>query len=222
MSGISSISVVVPAYNAERYLAEAVDSVLNQAVPPGEVIVVDDGSTDATGDIARSFGPPVRVMTRPNGGIGAARNSALSEVTGDLLAFLDADDVWPIDRTGLLVERLESDGSLDGVFGAVVEFGEGIEDKPAVPAPLASSMLIRRASFERVGPFREDIRVGEFIDWYARADERGLRFAQIGAVVLRRRLHETNTGRLQRDARPDYVRVLRAALQRRRQAQSDG
>lgn len=215
---MTTISVVIPAYNAAAFLAEAVSSVLGQSEPVDQVIVVDDGSTDTTADIARSFGQPVEVIGRANGGIGAARNSALALVSGELLAFLDADDVWPDGRIAALRRVLGSDPSTDAVFGKVVEFGEGMDETAPVAAPLASSMLIRRESFERVGPFREDIRVGEFIDWYARAQELGLKFAQIDDVVLRRRLHETNTGRLQRDARPDYVRVLRAALQRRREA----
>lgn len=222
MSESVSISVVIPAYNAARFLREALESVFNQELPPSQVMVVDDGSTDGTGDIARSFGDAIQFVRRENGGIGAARNTALPLCTGEMLAFLDADDVWPSSRLARLAQRLVANPETDAVFGQVVEFGEGLEDSAPADGALASSMLIRRASFDRVGPFREDIRVGEYIDWYARAVDAGLKFEQIHDVVLRRRIHETNTGRVQRDARPDYVRVLREALQRRREAGRSG
>jgi glycosyltransferase involved in cell wall biosynthesis len=222
LSDSPSISVVIPAYNAARFLGEALASALTQDLPPTQVIVVDDGSTDGTGDIAKSFGDAIQFVRRENGGIGAARNTGLQRCTGEMLAFLDADDVWPVDRLARLAERLVANPEADAAFGQVVEFGEDIEDSLPQEGALASSMLIRRSSFERVGPFREDIRVGEYIDWYARAKDAGLKFVQISEVVLRRRLHETNTGRLQRDARPDYVRVLREALHRRREAGRSG
>ena len=210
-------AVIIPAFNAERFLGEAIESVLRQDPAPSRVVVVDDGSSDGTAEIALQFGASVELIRRENGGIGAARNTGLQHTTCAFLAFLDADDVWPAGRQTAMADALTSQPEADGVFGAVVEFGEGREDGPATPASMASSILIRRASFDRVGGFREDVRVGEFIDWFARAQDCGLRFVHVPEVVLRRRLHETNTGKLQRDARPDYVRVLRAALQRRRE-----
>lgn len=89
-----SVSVVIPAFNAERFLAEAIRSALNQLLPPLEVIVVDDGSTDGTGEIARSFGEPVRCIRRENAGPSAARNRGIREARGEFIAFLDADDRW--------------------------------------------------------------------------------------------------------------------------------
>src|SRR5438045_1880854 len=89
-----SVSVIIPCYNAAEFLAECLDSVCRQTVPPAEVIVVDDGSTDATAQIARAFGPPVRVISQANAGPSAARNRAMDEAQGDWVAFSDADDVW--------------------------------------------------------------------------------------------------------------------------------
>lgn len=210
------ISVVIPAYNAEAYLGEALESVLAQEPTPSEVIVVDDGSTDLTANVAQGFGRRVLLLKQENRGIGAARNAGAAATSGRLLAFLDADDLWPAGRLAALVGAL-ADG-VDGVFGRVVEFAEGAADGEPTTAALAGSMLIRRDSFDRVGPFREDVRVGEFVDWFARAQDQGIRFTNVETVVLRRRLHASNTGLLQRDARSDYVKVLRAALHRRREA----
>ena len=89
-----AISAVMPAFNAERFLAEAIRSVLAQSLPPVEVIVVDDGSTDSTGEIARSFGEPVRCIRQQNAGPSAARNRGIREARGEFIAFLDADDWW--------------------------------------------------------------------------------------------------------------------------------
>jgi glycosyltransferase involved in cell wall biosynthesis len=90
----NTITAIIPVHNGERHLAEAIQSVLAQTLPPGEIIVVDDGSTDASAAIAQSFGAPVRVLAQPNLGPAAARNLGLAHATGDLLAFLDADDLW--------------------------------------------------------------------------------------------------------------------------------
>lgn len=87
------VTVVIPAFNAERYLADALESVERQTHQPNECLVVDDGSTDATETVARSF-PFVRYVHKPNGGDASARNRGIEEARGDLIAFLDSDDVW--------------------------------------------------------------------------------------------------------------------------------
>lgn len=209
------VSVVIPAYNAVRFLAEAIDSVLTQVGAAREVIVVDDGSTDGTGSVAASFSE-VKLVNRENGGIGAARNTGIREATGEFLAFLDADDIWPPGRLNALHRALSDD--VDAVFGQAIQFGEGRESSPPQAALVASTMLIRIETFRRVGEFDEHVKVGEFIDWWARAEEGGVRWTQIPDVVLRRRIHTTNTGIVQAGSRVDYTRVLRAALERRRGA----
>lgn len=88
------VSVVIPTYNSAPLVVEAVRSVLAQTRPAAEVLVVDDGSTDDTADRLAGFGSPVRVIRKENGGVSSARNRGVAEATGDLIAFLDADDVW--------------------------------------------------------------------------------------------------------------------------------
>lgn len=92
--GELSISVVIPAFNAERWIRDAIQSVLGQTEPPLECIVVDDGSTDRTGDEVRRFGGRVRLIRQSNAGVSAARNTGVEVAQADLVAFLDADDVW--------------------------------------------------------------------------------------------------------------------------------
>ncbi len=91
------ISVIMPCYNAEAYLREAVDSVLGQTYPNVELIVVDDGSTDRYLDLLRAYGDRIKLLSQPNQGPYPARNHGLAQADGDYVAFLDADDWWSLD-----------------------------------------------------------------------------------------------------------------------------
>src|SRR5436305_1029668 len=88
------ISVIIPVYNGERYLGEAIESVLAQSYHWLEIILVDDGSTDGSATVAKQFSPAVQVVRQPNLGAGAARNRGIALAQGEFLAFLDADDLW--------------------------------------------------------------------------------------------------------------------------------
>ena len=88
------VSALICVRNGERYLGEAIDSALGQSVPPAEVIVAEDGSEDRSAEVARSFEPKVRLIQGPPAGLGAARNRAVAASAGELIAFLDCDDVW--------------------------------------------------------------------------------------------------------------------------------
>jgi glycosyltransferase involved in cell wall biosynthesis len=225
MSG-SDVSVVVPLHNGERYVAEALRSILEQTFPPREVIVVDDGSTDSGPAIVRGFATAVRCVSQPQAGLAAALNHGFREASGSLIASLDADDLWMPDKLALQVAAMEADPGLDLVFGGVEQFHSpelGKQERASigartgtVPGYLRSAMLATAAAMERVGPFDTRWRVGEFIDWYMRATEAGLRMTTLPELVLRRRLHRANSTTLAGDARTDYARVVKAALDRRR------
>ena len=215
-----SIATIIPAYNCERYLAEAIESVLAQNYRPLEIIVIDDGSTDDTAKIAKRFEPAVQYCFQGNGGIGSARNRGIELAHSDFIAFLDADDLWPEGKLEHQMLAFHDNREIEAVFGLVQQFEQSSGGTTDVGAPmtgqLASSMLIRRESFDRVGPFRTDIKLGEFVDWYMRASEKGLRSRMLAEVVLRRRIHDSNTGLRHRDSSSDYVRLLKNALDRRR------
>ncbi|MGE3074357.1 MAG: glycosyltransferase family 2 protein [Dehalococcoidia bacterium] len=208
------ISVVIPVFNNAALVGQAIESVLAQgSTPPVEIIVVDDGSDDDSGEVAARYAG-VEVIRRANGGIGAARNTGIEVASGEMVAFLDADDLFPASRQAAMLAAM---GEFEAVFGQVAQFrDDGWESLPA-PAKLAGTMLIRRAAFDRVGPFDETVRVGEFVDWWSRAEEAAITSVSIDATVLRRRIHTTNTGIVHVGSRVDYTRVLRAALERRRQ-----
>jgi glycosyltransferase involved in cell wall biosynthesis len=225
------ISVMIGVYNGAKYIGEAIESVLGQDYRPLELIVVDDGSDDGSGEVASSY-PEVRCVRQERGGNGAARNRAVELATHDFFAFVDADDRFTPGKLTRQMAALDADPTLDMVFGHVREFvspelseEERAGVRPPAPEPLPwtapNLMLIRRASFERVGPFSEELRVGVTVDWFARASEAGLRSLVLPDVVLERRLHTQNNGLRERDARTQYLQVIRAAMERRRAASTD-
>ncbi|MCW5881061.1 MAG: glycosyltransferase family 2 protein [Anaerolineae bacterium] len=226
MSDTPLVSVVLPVYNGAAYLAEALASVQAQTYRPIEMIVVDDGSTDASGDVARQATSQARLLYQANQGAGAARNRGVAEASGDLLAFLDQDDVWVSEKLAWQVSALDADPTLDIVFGHVQQFFSPDLDTasrarlhcPDHPQPglLPSALLIRRAAFERVGAFERGWRVAEWAEWYVRAVDLGMRAVMLPQVVARRRLHAANTGLAARNAAPEYARLLKARLDRRR------
>lgn len=219
------ISVIIPVYNGERYLAEAITSVLRQSLLPTEIIVVDDGSTDGSAAVAAGFGGRVRVNTQPNAGPAAARNLGVQMAHGDLLAFLDADDLWLPDKLTRQLAYLQADPRLDCVFGQVEQFispdGSAAQRAALPPQPIMNglhvgTMLIWRRAFMAVGPFATTWTIGEFIDWYGRAQTRGLHAAVLPEIVMRRRWHDANLTRRTQAQRNDYAKVLKRHLDAKR------
>src|SRR5262245_14462630 len=157
------ISVVIPVYNGAPYLGKAIKSVLRQSIPVLEVIVVDDGSTDDSADVAGSFGEPVRVVQQANSGPAAARNSGIQHAGGDFLAFLDADDLWTEQKLEWQLRALRQPPYPDVVYGMAEEFhSEELDDtarrsiralKSIQVAHVAGAMLISSENFHRVGLF---------------------------------------------------------------------
>jgi hypothetical protein len=156
----------------------------------------------------------------------------MAAATGDHLAFLDADNRWTENKLALQLASLAG-GDLDIVFGGVVQVrdvdwapalaaGE-LRPGPIMPGYTVCTALLRRSTFERVGPFDSRWRAGEFIDWYLRAIELGVRVGEVPEIVVWRRLHDANHGIVQRAAyAPDYLRIVRAGLDRRRAHESSG
>jgi glycosyltransferase involved in cell wall biosynthesis len=218
------VSVVVAVRDGERYLAETLDSILGQSVPPGEVVVVDDGSTDATQAVLEPYAG-VRIVAQEPEGVAAALNHGVAASTGELVAFLDADDVWPPTSLECRITRLAAPDRPEAVCGRIAQFVSPELDPAAarafrfdptpVHAPMFQTMLIRRSAFERVGPLATDYVIGANIDWVSRARAAGVRTAQVEDVVALRRLHESNLGVTERRRQTeDLVRVVRAHRRR--------
>lgn len=226
MSLIESISVIIPVYNAEKYLGEAVESVLNQTVMPLEIILVDDGSTDQSTDIAKNYFPDVYLITQENKGGAGARNTGIRHSKGDLLAFLDDDDIWPPDHLEKLLALLKTRKELHLAFGHVQQFVSGEieslshripEGHEIMPGYVAGASLTKKVVFDEVGLFNEDLVLAEYIDWFSRAKDAGFLFDIIDDVVLKRRIHGNNIGITKRDHRIDYIKVLKQSINRKRE-----
>jgi glycosyltransferase involved in cell wall biosynthesis len=220
-----SVTVIIPAYNAARYLGEALESVRAQTGGVAEILVVDDGSTDET-RAWESRVAGVRWIAQPHAGAAAARNAGAAVATSSYVAFLDADDRWLPGKLALQWAAFDRQPEVDMVFGHACQFrspelSHGADlcvDTTPMPGIIPGTLLMARETFRRVGPFDTAWRVGEFIDWYARAQALGLRSVTIPEVLLERRIHDDNLGIRERAAQSDYARILKAALDRRRKA----
>ena len=228
MSQPPRVSVVIPVHNGERYLAAAIESVLAQRSPAHEIVVVDDGSTDGTPGVVSGFGEAVRYVHQDNAGPGAAMNRGAGMAEGDHIGFLSADDLWTPEKLALQLAALRDEPEADLVFGHVQHFlspeldpetAAGLHCPPdPMPATSAGTLLTRLETFCRVGGFDQSYRVGEFFDWYARANDLGLTTRILPDVVSRRRVHGDNHSRRSRAPETGYARVLKANLDRRRAA----
>ncbi|MDD5364665.1 MAG: glycosyltransferase family A protein [Gallionellaceae bacterium] len=221
------ISVVIPAWNAAATLAETLDCVAAQSRPADEVIVVDDGSTDASAEIAVSHPLRLRLLRKAHSGAPATMNLGVASATGDCLAFLDADDLWPADKLQRQADILAARPDLDGVLGhfesfvcpsvPAVEAGRFVVPSAPQPGWLTGTLLVRTEAFARVGHFAEDLSNGFAIDWFDRARAAGLGFAMLDAVLLRRRLHPGSLAARNRGSDAAMLEMARRAIARRRQ-----
>jgi glycosyltransferase involved in cell wall biosynthesis len=214
------VSVISPVFNGEAFIAEAIASVVAQDYRPLEIIVVDDGSTDRTREIVRGI-PEVTLIECPHRGAGSARNAGVRAAKGELLAFIDADDLWTPNKLTTQIEAVSADSNLEAVFSHVTEFrGEDIANQSEpMAAPMLGTMLIKRASFERIGWFADEPTAVEGVDWYLRASEQSLRSRVLPDVLYRRRIHSANRSIVNRDPSA-YLRAIKSSLDRRRAAEN--
>lgn len=222
------VSCIVPVFNGERHLREAIASIRAQTHGPLEIIVVDDGSTDATGSVARSFGDAVRYVAQPNAGPAAARNTGIANATGELIAFLDADDRWHPEKLARQMECFQHQPALDVCLAHVQNFWvEELREEAeqwrehfrAQPiAGYTSVALLARADvFARVGVYEARLKHGADADWFARAEEAGAAIAVLDDVLVYRRLHPENRSRVWSDrSQEEILRVMKSIVDRRR------
>lgn len=213
----ATVSVIMAAYNAEKYLREALESVFAQDWQPFEVILVDDGSVDGTAEIATSF-PGVRYVRQENAGAAAARNAALALAEGAFVANFDADDVLPPTRLGLQARYLTEHSNIGCVLGrqawinAPASLARDAVYGDIDGIPLSSAMF-RREILNALGGYDTTFVVGEDTDVLIRMREQGLAYTVLPEVVLYRRYHE---GSLSSTNGPhsQLIRSLRAKLER--------
>ena len=224
-------SIIVPVYNGERFVAEALDSIFAQDYRPIEVIVVDDGSSDRTPEIVRSIGE-IRDLRHPNQGIAATRNAGIREAHGEFIAFLDADDVMLPDKLSVQIKYLSEHPAVGCVLCRHKIFLEPGTPMPAwlIPdrilgdpggiAPL--SAVVRRSSIERAGGFDPAYRVGEGMEWLGRLRAAGVTIAVVPEVLMLRRIHDSNLTHRNRELREALLRGLKGKIDRTRASRPTG
>lgn len=220
------VSVVIPVFNGERFLRDAVQSVLAQKYSSLEIIIVDDGSTDDTATVARSFPETVHYLHQPNQGPAAARNRGIEHAQGGLIAFADADDLWPAGKLELQLSYLLRDPNIDIVLGRIqqVLLSEAVNGQTQSQefgetgfSVNLGSAVIRKSVFERVGLFDETMRYSEDVDWFMRAREGGAAIVTVDAVTLLYRQHEQNMTRGKSTSDLNVLKALKKSLDRRRE-----
>ncbi len=226
------ISVIIPAFNAETTIAETLDSVAHQTRQPLEIIVVDDGSTDSTAAIAGKHHLLPRVIRTKNKGAAAAINCGIAAATGDLLAFIDADDLWLEKKLELQCALFDHEPVIDVVFSYMESFiCQSVPREvaarlvfPVGPQPgfVIGTLMARHDVFLRYGFLDPSLRTGYFIDWFSRARSEGLNFEMLPQVFLKRRVREGTLGRrLTGDGdglSADFIEIARRAIARNRKS----
>ncbi|HEX3579222.1 MAG TPA: glycosyltransferase, partial [Thermoanaerobaculia bacterium] len=177
--------VVLPVYNREHAVTRAIRSVLAQTWTPLELIVIDDGSTDGTRDVLDSFGSRITIIEQPHAGAYVARNRGLRHSRGELIAFIDSDDVWLPDRLAAQIPLMQR-AEVGLVFGDVVHVRPGHDRRHVTSFQVApprrgrmaaqfawcnfvptSTVLVRRSCIEEAGGFAEDIPLScDYLMWF--------------------------------------------------------
>ena len=222
------VSCIVPVFNGECYLQEALDSILGQTYQSLEIIVVNDGSTDGTEEIVESYGEKVRYLFQANAGPAAACNLGINASQGEFIAFLAADDLWHREKIERQMARFQKRPENDLCVTHIKNFwipelkkeAEMFKNHSiakAMPGYTSVTLLARGDLFENVGEFNPELQHGSDVEWFMRAADQGAVMELMPDVLVYRRLHKTNRSRrLASNSRDTFLRILKASLDRRR------
>lgn len=218
------ISVIIPTYNAAKFIRDAIQCVLDQDYPSVEIIVIDDGSTDNTEEIIQSIDADIRYYKQDNNGAASARNRGIKDASSHLIAFLDVDDLWPENNLRVLVDELMDDPELQVVHGHAQlmmmddetgKFEYVGNPEESFPYYIGAG-LYRRSVFQDVGLFDEELAFAEDTDWFERAKHLGMPVKRIDQVTLFVRRHDNNmtSGKADHELHP--LRMVKKTLDRLR------
>ena len=224
------VSVVIPVYNGELYLNDALTSLQAQTYRRFQAIVVDDGSTDRTAEIAKSF-REAQYLFQENAGPGPARNRGIRIAKGDFFTFLDSDDIWPEHRLRTQIEFMSEQPDVAFAVGRCKTFIQRGFSKPAWVDEAAlqgqqigyfpGTLMATRNAFNTVGFFNPHFRVGEGAEWFVRAKESGLPMAVIDEVLLHRRVHQSNLTHQGDQINSNILLALKESMDRKRKRKID-
>ena len=222
------VSVILPVYNEERFVADALDSILCQDYHPLEIIAVDDGSTDHTARILQSY-RELQYVYQTNQGVASARNKGISVSRGELIAFLDADDIWACNKLKVQTDCLLSNAAVVYTLGWQHDFLEPGTDRPFWVRKehllkdhigFLPTLVARRTIFDQVGLFNTDYITSEDVEWFARVRHAGIPMVLVPEIVLYRRIHDSNLSYRTRVGDPMLFSALRASIRRKRSEES--
>jgi glycosyltransferase involved in cell wall biosynthesis len=218
------ISVIICVYNGEAYLSEAIECVHQQDYSNIELIVVNDGSTDATPEIAKSHRQAKLISHEINRGLPAARNTGIQAAKGDYIAFLDADDLWMPNKISTQVRFHQENQDYKYSFTRERFFFEdGAEQPNWTKKPVfqedhiaycAGSMLFDAVLFKTVGQFNPEFRNGDTTEWIFRAKDQGYLGGRIEEVLLLRRIHKNNLSSLIKEENKSLLKAVKASINR--------
>jgi glycosyltransferase involved in cell wall biosynthesis len=214
------VSVVMPVFNGERFLAQAIESVLAQTWSPVETIVVDDGSTDRSADIARGY--PVTYLHQEHSCVAAARNRGVAGARGELVSFLDHDDVWVPRKLELQVDALARRPSAGICMCRFQTLGDAsAEGGASYSTGQLGTLLVRREVFDEVGLFDTSYPSGDDTDWFLRTKDLGVELVTLDEPLQRYRIHAASMS-ASRDPRERMrlrLRLLQTSIRRKRARQ---
>lgn len=217
MSNQQLVSIIIPAFNAEKYIADTIESALAQTYQNHEIIVVDDGSDDDTALVVKRF-PQVVLIQQSNAGVGAARNTALKHARGEVIALLDADDIWLPKKLSAQFKYWADHPELEIIFSLAQNIttylpGAPITSKfPILEAPVPSTSIFRSELLSKIGYFDSNVKVGEFADWYGKIINAKIKKGCVPELLVFRRIHGENIGIRKKNLQVEYVRVLKRKL----------
>jgi glycosyltransferase involved in cell wall biosynthesis len=219
------ISVIIPVYNGEAFIKEAIESVIRQNIDGIEILVIDDGSTDHTKDIVAAMPyESIVYLYQENQGPSHARNLGLKKARYDYISFLDADDVWPASKLHTQLNAFHISPLLEMV-GGLIEYlyMPGSEDrkkqldieKPVFNVQLGA-LLVRKEIVDIIGYFNENMRLSEDQDWLLRAREKKISIHILNEVMLYYRIHPGNVTKHKTTKDLHVLKALKLSLDRRR------
>ena len=224
------VSVIVPVYNGERFLDEALRSILDQTYPSVEIIVVDDGSVDQSAEIIQAY-KNIQYIYQANQGVTVARNTGVSVAQGEFIAFLDQDDRWTPHKLTEQIGYLQDHSEVGFVLSHARMF---LENGAGVPTWLKADYVsedhvgfipgtftVRKQIFKEIGGFDANLQIASDIDWFSRAIDAGVKLYVLPEVLLHKRVHTANLSFQEEAIRGELLKLFRASIQRKRSKQSD-
>lgn len=228
------ISVIIPVFNGEKYIAEAIQSVLNQKsvlnqnYEPLEILVIDDGSTDETASVVKSIDANINYFYQNNQGVAMARNTGLKNTKGDFITFIDSDDLWPANKLSIQLARFSGKPHLEIVQGYIRRFISpnsptppnfiiGKDDAPVFALHLGAGVF-KKSVFKKIGLMDGNMKYAEDIDWFLRAIENQVSISVSDEIVYFYRAHQSNMTHNTNQTNLYMLKACKKSLDRRRKA----